>query len=276
MTVVDRLIGSAPFVCEGDPIFGIETAARLGYDGVELHFTDPVTADTDAIRAALHRTDRCVTALGTGRAYVNEHLSITDADESRRRAAVERLEQFVALAGRLQAKVIIGCMRGNLSRREELPSVLERLTISMRHLDKVAGDEGVEIVFEPINRYENNFLCTMAEISDFVRQNGLKHTGLLIDTFHMNIEEADLTASIRACASEIRYVHLADSNRRYPGRGHLNIAGVLAALRAIGYDGVLSAECLPLPSKEEAAAGWLTAVRELLKNQSEQGGIIHE
>ncbi len=265
LPVVDRLIGSAPFTCEGDPVCGVETAARLGYDGVELHFTDPVAADAEAIRAALCRTGLCVTALGTGRAYVNEHLSITDADESRRKAAVERLEQFVTLAGGLQAKVIVGCMRGNLSHFGELPAVLERLTTSMLHLDKVAGDEGVEIVFEPINRYENNFLCTMAEISDFVREHGLKHTGLLIDTFHMNIEEADLTASIRACAPEIRYVHLADSNRCYPGQGHIDMAGVIAALHGIGYDGVLSAECLPLPSKEEAAAGWLAAVRQLLK-----------
>ena len=61
-------------------------------------------------------------------------------------------------------------------------------------------------------------------------------------------------------------MHLADSNRRYPGQGHLDLAGVLGTLRQIGYDGVLSAECLPLPTKQEAAAGWLAAVRKLLEN----------
>ena len=266
MTVVDKLIGSAPFVCEGDPVSGIEAAARLGYDGVELHFTDPLAANAEEIRTALRRTGLGVTALGTGRAYVNDRLSITDADEAGRLAAVRRLEQFIALAGQFGAKVIIGCMRGNLSKPEELPAALERLGRSMAHLDEAAGREGVEIVFEPINRYENNFLCTMADISGFVRTHGLKHTGLLIDTFHMNIEEADLSASILACAPEIKYVHLADSNRRYPGQGHLDLVGVLGTLRRIGYDGVLSAECLPLPTKQEAAAGWLAAVRKLLEN----------
>lgn len=265
MTVVDKLIGSAPFVCEGDPASGIETAACLGYDGVELHFTDPAAADAEKIGEVLVRTNLGITALGTGRAYVNDRLSITDADKARRMAAVRRLEQFISLAGRFGAKVIVGCMRGNLSAPEELPAAMQRLAVSMAHLDAVAGSEGVEIVFEPINRYENNFLCTMAEISAFVRENGLKHTGLLIDTFHMNIEEADLPASIRACAREIRYVHLADSNRHYPGQGHLDLAGVLRTLREIGYDGVLSAECLPLPSKQAAAAGWLSTVKSLLK-----------
>ena len=266
MTVVDKLIGSAPFVCEGDPVSGIESAAKLGYDGVELHFTDPLAANVEEIRSALRRTGLCVTAFGTGRAYVNDRLSITDADELGRLAAVHRLEEFITLAGQFGAKIIIGCMRGNLSEPGELPAALGRLAKSMAHLDEFAGREGVEIVFEPINRYENNFLCTMADISGFVREHGLKHTGLLIDTFHMNIEEADLPAAIRACAPEIRYVHLADSNRCYPGRGHLDLAGVLTALHEIGYDGVLSAECLPLPTMQEAAAGWLAAVQKLLGN----------
>ena len=122
MTVVDKLIGSAPFVCEGDPVSGIEAAARLGYDGVELHFTDPLAANAEEIRTALRRTGLGVTALGTGRAYVNDRLSITDADEAGRLAAVRRLEQFIALAGQFGAKVIIGCMRGNLSKPEELPA----------------------------------------------------------------------------------------------------------------------------------------------------------
>ena len=125
MTVVDKLIGSAPFVCEGDPVSGIEAAARLGYDGVELHFTDPLAANAGEIRTALRRTGLGVTALGTGRAYVNDRLSITDADEAGRLAAVRRLEQFIALAGQFGAKVIIGCMRGNLSKPEELPAALE-------------------------------------------------------------------------------------------------------------------------------------------------------
>ena len=268
MTVVDRIIGSAPFVCEGDPVQGIARAAALGYDGVELHFTDPTGVDADAIRRALDETGLRVTALGTGRAYVNEGLSIIDPDDARRLRAVARLEDFIDLAGKFSAKVIIGCMRGNISGDDELPAALERLAVSMARLDARAGARGVCIVFEPINRYENNFLCDMAGISDFIRKNGLKHTGLLIDTFHMNIEEADLCASVRACAPEIQYVHLADSNRRYPGQGHTDLAALVDTLREIGYDGVLSAEILPWPDKDTAARRWLEAAKQLVNRES--------
>ena len=265
MTVVDRIIGSAPFVCEGDPVQGIALARALGYDGVELHFTDPAGVDADAIIKALEETGLCVTALGTGRAYVNEGLSITDPDDEKRLKAIERLESFIDLAGRFSAKVIVGCMRGNIKDDSELPDALARLSSSMARLDAHAAKKGVEIVFEPINRYENNFLCTMAEISDFIRANALGHTGLLIDTFHMNIEEADMAASIERCAPEIRYVHLADSNRMYPGAGHSDLKGVVDALRRVGYDGVLSAEIQPRPGKREAAERWLQETKKLLR-----------
>lgn len=263
MTTVDRRIGSVPFLCEGDA--GAARAAELGYDGIELHLADPAGLDAGRLRPVLESSGLVLTAIGTGRAYVNEGLSITDREESRRRAAVRRLEQFIAAAAPFGAKIIIGCMRGNIDSPEELPYALERLETSMGSLDRTAGDAGVTIVFEPINRYENNFLCTMAEISAFIREHGLRSTGLLIDTFHMNIEEADLCRSIRQCAGEIRYVHLADSNRRYPGCGHLDFVAILGTLKQIGYDGVLSAECLPWPDPLGAAEGWLRSVRGLLE-----------
>ena len=260
MTVVDKILGSAPFVCEGSFLEGIAKAAELGFDGVEIHIANPAEVDTESlIQAAGERRIR-ITSIGTGRAYVNEGLSITDPDDIRRQAAVKRLEDFIRLGAKLDAIVIIGCMRGNISSPEELPRALELLAQSMVHLDRLAREQGVTLVFEPINRYENNFLCTVKEIYDFIRENKLTNTGILADTFHMNIEEPDILGSIREYGSLIRHVHIADSNRRYPGAGHLDFPAILRELDKAGYRGVLSAECLPLPEKEEAARQWLRAV----------------
>ena len=65
----------------------------------------------------------------------------------------------------------------------------------------------------------------------------------MADFFHMNIEETDIPASIRANAARVVYVHVADSNRLQPGRGHLDFRPGFAALKAIGYDGWLGIEC---------------------------------
>ena len=265
MTMVDRIIGSAPFVYEGDFTEGIRKGKELGFDGVELHIANPADVDVQALRQTFAETGTGLTAIGTGRAYVNEGLSLTDSDEEKRQAAVKRLEEFLTMAEKFRAAVIIGCMRGNVSSPEELPQALERLKESMRHLDSLAGRLGVTIVFEPINRYENNFLCNIEETAGFIDENGLKNTGLLIDTFHMNIEEADICGSIRQNAAKIRYVHIADSNRLYPGGGHLDFERILKTLDEIGYHGVLSAECLPLPSKTAAAVTWIGNVKKIIQ-----------
>jgi len=88
-----------------------------------------------------------------------------------------------------------------------------------------------------------------------IDQVGADNFGLLLDTFHMNIEEPDILQSISACGDRIFHFHVADSNRWYPGAGHLDFAGILSRLQSTGYDGFVSGEFMPLPDP-------LTAARE--------------
>lgn len=265
MTMVDRIIGSAPFVYEGDFSQGVAQAKALGYDAVELHIADPARVDQEALARALAENGMQLSAIGTGRAYVNDGLSLTSPDADNRAQAILRLRQFIDMAARLGSVIIIGCMRGNIENEDQAPQVLDWLAQSMVQLDAYAAQKGVDMVFEPINRYENNFLCTVREIVDFIRHNQLKQTKVLLDTFHMNIEEDDYGAVIAYAGDLVRYVHAADSNRQVPGRGHVPFAQILEALEAVGYTGPFSAECLPLPSKEEAARQWVEAMKGLLK-----------
>ena len=85
MTITDHIYGDAPFVYEGDLARGTAQAAELGYDGVELHIADPDQVDAPSLEAALRSSGLLLTAIGTGRAYVNDGLSITDPDQGRRR-----------------------------------------------------------------------------------------------------------------------------------------------------------------------------------------------
>ncbi len=82
---------------------------------------------------------------------------------------------------------------------------------------------------------------------------GASNFGLLLDTFHMNIEEANIEDSIRHCQGRIFHFHVADSNRWYPGAGHLDFGSILDALKSTGYEGWVSGEFLPHPDAEFAA-----------------------
>jgi sugar phosphate isomerase/epimerase len=88
---------------------------------------------------------------------------------------------------------------------------------------------------------------------EFVHKIGSPNLGLLLDTFHMNIEEASVEESIRTCDKYIFHFHVADSNRWYPGGGHLDFGTILQALQSTGYQGWISGEFMPRPDPDTAA-----------------------
>lgn len=265
LTLTDRIIGNAPFLYEGPFEAGIAHAHRLGYDGVELHVSDPSALHSPNLSAALKENDIQVTALGTGRLYVNKGLSLTDKDPVVRSEAVCKMKEYIDAAAALRAIVIIGCVRGNVPSPDKYNDTLLLLGESMHMLDDYAASQGVTMVFEPINRYENNYLCSTDEIADFLHANQLKNIKMMMDTFHMNIEEKDIGQAVTDNIGDIRYVHFADSNRLWPGQGHIDFRQIIEIFSNYKYNGTISAECLPLPTKQDAAVNWLSSVKELLK-----------
>lgn len=266
MTLTKKIIGSAPFLYEGSFPEGIAAAHHYGFDCVEINVADPDELDLPTLQISLSKHNITVSALGTGRAYVNDGLSLIDDDLSIRQKAVERLMKFIDSAAILNCLVIVGCIRGNIPDKAQYDLYESRLGASMQLADAHASQKGVTIVIEPINRYENNYLCNAYEVSGFIKRYDLLNTKILLDTFHMNIEESDPIKTIYDNAENIGYIHFADSNRLFPGNGHSDFAAILSALQKCGYSGNISAECLPLPTREDAAKGWLTAVNKLLKD----------
>ena len=265
LTVIKEIIGDAPFLFEGSFADGIAYAEKTGYDYVEIHSTTPDELEEPTFLSALDQHKVKVGALGTGRLYVNAGLSLTDSDPAVRSEAIRQMKRYVDTAQRLGSLVIIGCVRGNVPSPDQREAVTALLGQAMQELDAYACARGVIMVFEPINRYENNYLCNTYEIADFLKEYGLKNIRMMIDTFHMNIEEVDIRQAIIDNIEYISYVHFADSNRLWPGQGHLDFDMIVKTLIECGYEGIISAECLPLPSKETAAAEWLSAVKGMLE-----------
>lgn len=266
MTLVKQRGHMAPFLHGGDLCAGIATARAFGYDCVEIHVRAPEELDLPALKEALLREDMLVSALGTGRAYVDDKLSLIDPDEQARRKALTRLHGFIDAAAELHAMVIIGCLRGNVPSPGREQESLHLLGEAMQKADAYASARSVSLVLEAINRYENNYLCSIYEVAAFIEKNKLRNTGILADTFHMNIEERDIVPAFSDNMRYIRYVHAADSNRRYPGGGHTDFPAILKALKDGGYQGNISAEILPLPDDDAAAKLWLAHMKGYLLN----------
>jgi sugar phosphate isomerase/epimerase len=268
ISVVDQIIGNAPYMCQGNFLDCIRQMKAMGYEGVELNVADPAELDIPALKKVCASCQMRIVAFGTGRVYVNDGISLTDPDPEIRGLACKRLVQFMDIAAQFNSIVIIGCIRGNIKHPDELPGALMLLGEAMVRLDAYAAEKNVTMVFEPINRYENNFLGNAAEVSEFIHRFGLTHTKILMDTFHMNIEEADMIRSIHEFGADTAYVHLADSNRKYPGCGHIDFDSILRAFRETGYAGPFVAECHALNPQQRprGCRAWLENVRVMMQN----------
>lgn len=248
---------------KGDLDANLAQVARLGYDGAELAIRDPRQVDADDLERLLRKHGLAVPAIGTGQAWGEEGLSFTDPDPDVRRAAIERVKSHIPLAARFDAVIIIGLLRGIVKPGVGHEQAMDWLVAALRECAAAAAPSGVRLALEPINRYETSLINTVDEGLALIDVVGADNFGLLLDTFHMNIEEPSIEESIRKAGDRIFHFHVADSNRWYPGAGHLDFASILTALAETGYTGFVSGEFLPRPDVETAARRALQYLRRV-------------
>ncbi len=249
---------------KGDLEANLAKIAGWGYDGVELAIRDPATVDAGRLAASLDHLGLRVPAIGTGQAWGEERLSLTSPQASVRRAAIDRLKRHLELAARFDALVIIGLIRGVTPAGQSTEQSMDLLTQGLQECCQAASSYHVRLALEPINRYETDLIHTVAEGLSLVSRVGSPGLGLLLDTFHMNIEEADIFASILQAGRSLFHFHVADSNRMYPGAGHLDFYALLNLLPTVGYNGWISGEFTPLPDADTSARNSIKFMRNIL------------
>ncbi len=113
-----------------------------------------------------------------------------------------------------------------------------------RIIEDYAEDVDAYLILEPLNRYETHLINRLEQAVEVCEAVGGEHVKVMADFFHMNIEEADIAASLREAADHIVHIHLADSNRLVPGRGHINFRDGFSVLKEIGYKYFMAIECM--------------------------------
>ena len=265
ITAVESASREAPLVLRGPFAQSIYRAAQMGYDGVELHIKDPRTIDKEEIDRALLKTGLCVTSIGTGPSYSQEGIYLTHDDPALRQQAVVRMLDHVELGAHWGAVVILGLMKGQIKDTTAGPEIYhQRLSDSLSPILRRAEDLGVCIAVEVIDRFESDWLNTIEEGLDWLSQIGSPALGLHLDTFHMNIEEPNCAASILKAGAAVKHLHVADSDRWYPGHAHYDFASDFAALRQIGYEGAAALESFLYPDEETCARKNVEFLRPLL------------
>ncbi len=250
-----------PFVFWNDLAAACRKAAELGFDAIEIFAPSPDAVDIPALREQLKDLNLDVAAVGTGAGMVVHGLSLTAPDPDNRQQAKAFIREIIDFGAGFQAPAIIGSMQGKWGGALDKDAALDLLREALNELGSHAAEQGVTLIYEPLNRYETNLVNTVAQGVDLMKSLSTDSVKLLADLFHMNIEEANLPDAIRAGEGFIGHVHFVDSNRRATGMGHMDLAPVAAALGKIGYDRYASAEAFPYPDSETAAQRTIEAFR---------------
>ena len=240
---------------------------RLGFDGVEMAVRDPSQLDVNELVSLLDRHQLTVPAIATGQVFLEEGLSFVSPDQEIRRKAIERIKSHVRLAKVLDALLIIGLLRGKKGKETSDEQADAWLCEALNECAQ--EDSSVKLVVEPINRYETDIINTVQSGLEMMEKVKMKNVGLLLDTFHMNIEEPSMVQSILAAREYLFHFHIADSNRWYPGAGHIDFAELINTLKQVDYQGFVTAEIMPFPDPDTAAVKTIEYMRKLVPVQNQ-------
>jgi sugar phosphate isomerase/epimerase len=251
-----------------------EFAAAAGFDGIELLGDSSFAGRVEELRAA-----RAAGVVMPVVCLQGDPASgfIGDFDAARRRWARERMKDLLSViveAGGFGA--ITPAAYGMFSRKlppftppRDAAGDLAVLTDALAELGSHAAAVGAVLLLEPLNRYVDHMINTLADGAALVERVGLDTVRLVGDFFHMNIEEADLHQTLRQTAGNVDHIHLADSNRKLPGQGHMPYPEYFRTLREINFEGAAALECgingdprEELPRCRERMAGWIGAAGE--------------
>jgi sugar phosphate isomerase/epimerase len=258
-------IKSGPWIYWHDLEQILAHASSLGFDAVELFTASAEVLDVSETQSLLEKYKLQLAAVGTGAGKVIHGLTLTDPDAAIRKKAIEFIESMITFGAAFGAPAIIGSMQGNVVAGVDREEAMHWLADGLSYLGKHASTLGVKLIYEPLNRYETNLINTLGDGVQFLKTRQIQHVGLLADLFHMNIEEADMAASIKAAGDLVIHVHFADSNRRPVGNGHSDFREVAKVLKEINYPGYVSAEAFAWPNSEAAATQTIQSFNQYFK-----------
>lgn len=235
----------------------LDAVKTAGFDGIEFSLFDPHNFPASAIRRELERAG----LEGTAISVVPGGLHLGTSDASVRARAREHITACIEQTAEAGARLLSGPLYspvGYLTGRRRTADEWKWAVEAWQTMAPAAAAAGVEIGIEPLNRFETYFLNTAADGAKFCDEVGHPSVGLLLDTFHANIEEQSLGGALRAAAPHLKHLHTCENDRGTPGTGHVAWSEFFSTIAAIGYDRWMTIESFgfALPELSAAAAIW--------------------
>ncbi|WP_417837723.1 sugar phosphate isomerase/epimerase family protein [Thalassospira tepidiphila] len=236
-----------------------ETAARIGFDVIEALIFDPATLDVP-MTGKVVRDAGLELRLGMALTPENDISSTDSVVAAKGETTVARC---LEIASELGVSAVSGITYAAFNSYSTTYTQLQKEQVigALRRLDQRAGELGVRLGLEPVNRYESYMVNTIDQAGDIIRASESKNLFIHLDTFHMNIEEADVAGAVTRNGDLIGYVHLADNHRGRIGAGTYDFTTLLRALAQVNYEGDFTVESFSQSTLSADMAGGLSLWR---------------
>ncbi len=250
---VSTWLWTSPFNNEALSLF--PKIKEMGYDVVEIPVEDPTLIEPAKVKEALLQNDLkpiICGAFGTSR-------DLTNDDPAFHKTSFEYIEACLDICTKLGAGFFAGPMysavgKARLVSPEQKKLEWERAVTNLQKVCGMAEARGLQIALEPLNRFESDLINTAEDVMQLVRDINHPAARVLLDGFHMNIEEPDIERAIRLAGDKLIHVQVSENYRGTPGTGQTRWDDYKRGLTAIGYEGAVSIESFTPEVKELAGA----------------------
>jgi D-psicose/D-tagatose/L-ribulose 3-epimerase len=229
-------------------------AAGLGFDVLEVCVEDPSLVSADVLCAAGEESEIAYSVCGA----FGPDRDLAHEDPERRQNALDYLDRLYELAAAIGSPHVCGpaySAVGKDRRADDARSAeWARVVDGLKRTAEQAAEHDVLLALEPLNRYETDLVNTAEQGLELCDAIGSDNVGLLLDTYHLNIEEKSVGDALRLAGDRLVHVHACENDRGTPGTGHVPWDEVFDALRDVGYDRQLVIESFTPLVKEIARA----------------------
>jgi len=205
-----------------------------GFDGIEIGVIEPAIFPARAVRKELEKSGLECTTCGT----IPNGASLISHDPELRRKARTHVQDCIKATADLGGRIFCGPIYspvGYFSGRRRTPDEWKWGVESWKEIAPLAAQHQVTVAIEPLNRFETYFLNTAADAAKFCDEIAEPNVGVLVDTFHANIEEKSIGAALHHAGRHLKHIHSSENDRGTPGTGNVNWTELFAAIKAMDY-----------------------------------------
>lgn len=248
----------------------IKKVAEIGFDILEFQAQPLLEMSREHMRELVLLAEECGIEL-TYSLGLDRNYDVSSLDEKVRLGGVDYLKRIVERIGFMGGTLLSGVSYAGWGTPDNFNGdkrpYWENSIKSMKEIIKTAENCGITYCVEAVNRFETCLINTAEEALKYVDEVGSPNIGVLLDTYHMNIEENNIGDAIRLAGNKLTSFHTGENNRTAPGRGHLNWDEIFGALSEIGYKGRIVSEPFVMQGGEVGRD--IHVYRDLLDNPSE-------